>query len=455
MHSIDWFHKPHPRDRHGGLLAAALKAAIGLGAGAFFYFRGHIVLGAIAAGIAVVFFLVSLSPAGRAALAKAFSVLGELLGRAIGTLLLSAIFLLVLTPVRALRRLAGADDLRLRDRHERSYWLACDSEDRKRRFASAMFATELKNDGGGRRGVLLLAAIVVLLLASEGGLRIRGYGHPPVYISDPITGYHLAPQQKTEWQGVSFETNRFGMRAPERPDDKAPGTLRILTLASDGGLHVEQDALFGRGLEARLRDKSGARVIEVWNADVTGWGPPSMRGYVERFGSFGADVAVIVLGKNALEQPKQSLLFTPFFPADRPPRFALEEVILDGLFRYRADRTPVELPYARTLRAIGAAEVGMLARTLVSRGAEPVLVTFAQGDGASEEDRAPFRRAIEEVESANGRALVLPESFAGSALDPASSTLTRTGHAVLAERIASDLLEKSTKLRAFLGGTAP
>lgn len=457
MHSIDWFQKPRARPPEGGILSAALKAAVGLGVGAIFFVRGHLVLAAVAGGLAAFFFLVSLSPKGRAALAKGFAVLGEWLGRVVGSVLLSAIFVLVMTPVRAFRALTGADDLHLRDRHERSYWLPCDSEEHKRRFAGAMFATEVRPEGGGRRWVALLVAAVVLLAGSEIGLRLRGHGRPPVYVSDPISGYHLAPGQKTTWRGVRFDVNRHGMRAPDRDLAKKPGTLRVLTLGSDGGLRVEQGALFGRALERRLAEAMagrGAGSIEVWNADVAGWGPPSMRGYVELFGTFEADVAVLVLAQGALEQPKQSLLYTPHFPADRPPRLALEETLLDALWQYRASRTPADPETVRTLRAMGAQEVDRLARSLRKRGVEPMLVIAAPIEQLSAEDQKPFRDAAAAVVRAGGRAHVMPASFAASGLDAESGALTAAGHAAVAEAIAEDLLENSRRLRAWVGANA-
>lgn len=460
MHSIDWFPRPRTRPADGGLAGAALKAAAGAGAAALFYLRGLHALAAVAAGLAALFFAVSLSAKGRAALGQAFAVAGEWLGRAVGTVLLSAIFLLVMTPARALRRLAGADDLQLRDRRRPSYWLPCDSEEHKRRFAGAMFATEVRPEPGGRRWIGLAVAAVVLLAGAEITLRAKGYGHPPVYVSDPSTGYHLAPDQKTTWRGARFETNQAGMRSPHRDPAKAPGTLRVLTLSTDGGLRVDQDALLGRALERTLAAKAdghAAGPAEVWNADVDGWGPASMRGFVERFGTFDADVAVLAIAPGGLEQPKQSLLFTPHCPAGKPPRLALEEELIDLLWHYRKDRTPAEPEYTRTLRGMGAAELGGLARALHDRNVEALLVIAAPIEPLAAEDRAPFLQAVEAVERAGGRALTLPASFAEAGIDAASGALTPAGHAALAATIAEDLLAHSPRARAWAqaGAKAP
>lgn len=455
MHSFDWFPRPRAKDAEGGIASAAIKAAVGLGVGAIFFLRGHVTLAAIAGGLAVVFFAVSLAPKGRAALARAFAALGEWLGRAVGTALLSAIFLLVMTPVRALRRLAGADDLRLADHNERSYWLACDSEEHKRKYAGAMFATEARSSNGGRPWVAALVTAVVLLAGAEIALRVKGFGRPPLYLSDPATGYHLAAGQKTTWRGARFETNRVGMRAPERAPMKPKGALRVLTLSGDGGLHVQQDALFGRALERLLAEKADpAATVEVWNVDVAGWGPASMRGYVETFGTFEADVAVIALSPGALEQPRQSLLFTPFCPAGEPPRLALEEVLLDLLWQYRASRTPETPGYADTARELGVAEIAPLVRALRERKAEPVVVLATPTEGLSHGEETPYTHAIAAAVAAGAHTRGVPANFLATGIDPETGELTANGHAALAALLADDLLEHSERTRAWAGAKA-
>jgi hypothetical protein len=300
--------------------------------------------------------------------------------------------------------------------------------------------------------------LAVTLVGLEIGLRVAGYGHPPVYVSDPITGYHLAPNLRTSWRGARFESNRFGMRAPERDPKKAKGALRVLELSTDGGLRIDQDAIFGRQLEKRLAEKTAGRApgaIEVWNADVAGWGPPSMRGYIELFGSFEADVAIFTITRGGLAPTRQSLLDTPYFPADRPPRLALEETFLDLLYQYRGDRTAVDANLMQTLQILGAAELGRMARTLRSRGIEPLLVVATPIEGLADADRVPYTQAMEAVQRAGGRAVVVPASFAAGHIDPESGALTAAGHAALADTVAAELLEASLTLRAWLGSKAP
>jgi hypothetical protein len=451
MESVDWYPRPKGRKPGNEILSAALKCGVGLLVGALFYLRGHLVLAGVAGGLAVLFFVLSLSHGGRAAIGKVFGFLGEWAGRIVGSVLLSAIFVLVLTPVRALRRLAGIDDLHIEDKHERSYWLPCDPEEHKRRYAGAMFATEARTDQGGRRGVLWLVGLFVILAVAEIVLRAQGYGHPLAYVSDPRAGYLPAPGQSTTWRGAHLATNSHSMRAPERDAKKPAGALRVLALGTDGGLRVDQDQIYARLLERRLLTaKGGAGTVEVWNADVQGWGPPSARGYVEGFGTFDADVAVVTLVPGALEQPLQSVLYTRFAPAERPPRLALEEKLLDGLWQYREGRTVNDAAYASTLRQLGIAECGHLARALRERGAEVLFVVVPPRTDAAAQEGPSFAKVVEDAQA---RWIELPEK--DGAYDREDAALTAQGHAALAEAIASQLLSASPKVRAWLGSRAP
>ena len=452
MQSVDWFPRPKKPNPSHAILSSALKAAVGIGVGALFYTRGHLALAGVAAGLAIVFFLVSLSAAGRAALAKVLGFVGEWAGRIVGTVLLGSIFVLVLTPVRFVRRLAGADDLHMRSHKERSFWLPCDSEEHKRKYAGAMFATETPAESGGRRGVILLVALVALVVASEVGLRIQGHGHPLTYFSHTRAGYFPAPGQTTTWRGVHLATNKLGMRAPDRDPTKAKGTLRILALTADGGLLVDQEDLYARVAEKKLAEKGGGRAVEVWNTDVEGWGTASAKGFVEAFGTFDADVAVITVTPGALSRPKQSVLFTGFAPSQRPPRLALEEELLRLLWEYRAERTVNDASYWEILRSEGIAACAKLSATLRDRGAEAVFVVMPSGDASEKAANEELRAA---VEGARGRIHAMPDAFAEKGMDRETKAMTKEGHAALGEAMANILAGDSPKVQAWMNGPRP
>jgi hypothetical protein len=70
-------------------------------------------------------------------------------------------------------------------------------------------------------------------------------------------------------------TNSFGLRSPEVPVPKPPGTFRILLLGDSFtfGFMSGEESVFARKLERRLRDRDGASVIEVVNAGVLSYCP--------------------------------------------------------------------------------------------------------------------------------------------------------------------------------------
>src|SRR5437868_5901570 len=100
-------------------LRMALRLAIACAAGAALFVTHHPIAACAALGISAGVFLVSMvSKAARRAIESVFRALG----RATGAVILTAVYLLVVTPVRVFRRLLGADDLGLRDRSQRTYW---------------------------------------------------------------------------------------------------------------------------------------------------------------------------------------------------------------------------------------------------------------------------------------------------------------------------------------------
>ena len=54
---------------------------------------------------------------------RAWLLLGELLGKIIGPLVLGAIFFLIITPTAIIGRALGRDELKLRRKYQSSYWI--------------------------------------------------------------------------------------------------------------------------------------------------------------------------------------------------------------------------------------------------------------------------------------------------------------------------------------------
>src|SRR5439155_10072558 len=70
------------------------------------------------------------------------------------------------------------------------------------------------------------------------------------------------------------------------------------------------------------------------NMGVNAWGPFHELGYVARFGTFSADLALICLPAGDVYRPMYGLEVAPYFSSHAPPRLALEEVLRYVMWKY-------------------------------------------------------------------------------------------------------------------------
>lgn len=366
--SIDWFPKPKAA-AHAGVLGTLARTAIGGAAGLALFLLGHRTIAIVAWAVAGVVGVASLaSPAARDAIARGLAWVGRAAGSAVGAVLLTLVYFLVLTPARIVKRLSGHDDLRLRDERLPSYYEPCDTAARKVRHARAMFATEALRPR--RRGfVAALAAAAALLGLAEIVLRTQGFGPGAVlYTADARAGYYPTPNQKLDRYGGRVLVNSLGMRAPDYPLEKPAGKFRILMLGDStlwGGSYVDQDQLYARILDRKLDEHTGGDHVEVLNMGVNGWGPFHERGYVEAFGTFGADLVMVCLPHDDVDRDRYTLISLPYFVEGHPPRFALEEVMMHTMWRYRRGRITLDAAWREQQRDLGIREYDRLAQLLL------------------------------------------------------------------------------------------
>lgn len=186
---------------------------------------------------------------------------------------------------------------------------------------------------------LLLAGILGLLILLELGLCLFfGFGNPLIYLADPEVGYLLAPDQKTRRFGNRITINQYSMRSPAIAPTPAPETLRILLLGdsvANGGWWTDQGEIISELLQQQLQpDLQSTRwqQVEVLNASANSWGPRNELAYLQRFGSFGSQVVVLLLNTDDLFATAPSSLQVGNdlnYPDQKPP-LALVEV----LYRY-------------------------------------------------------------------------------------------------------------------------
>jgi len=127
------------------------------------------------------------------------------------------------------------------------------------------------------------------------------------------------------------------MRAPDLGEHKTPGHFRILMLGDStlAGTKVSNDELYSSLLEKKLNEAAGTPKFEVMNMGVNAWGPAHEYAFVKKFGSFEADLAILCGPIYNCSRPLYGLENLPFFPADHPPRLALEHVAYQLIFEYR------------------------------------------------------------------------------------------------------------------------
>ena len=128
------------------------------------------------------------------------------------------------------------------------------------------------------RGILATVSVVIVFLVIDAALGVL-YPQVPIIASDSRFGTLLRPNLSVRKafggheRVVTVTTNTFGLRGPELPAAKPPGTRRILALGDSFtfGDAVQVDEAWPHQLEQRL-NTSADRRHEVVNAGVGGYG---------------------------------------------------------------------------------------------------------------------------------------------------------------------------------------
>jgi hypothetical protein len=233
------------------------------------------------------------------------------------------------------------------------------------------------------RALKWFTVLYALLIVLELSLRfVFGLGIPVLYQYDAACGYLPVPNQQVRRFFSENDINSFGMRSPEIPAHKSPGTLRILFLGDSvtyGTTYVDQSQIF-TSLLARDLPRQLHRQVEVLNASAGAWAPANEAGYLESRGTFDAELVVFVLNTGDLVQPmnRQPLLLANGYPEHRPP-FALYELW-------------VRYVRPRILRSGSAVDAGSQAATVdIAHQTPPVLEVLDEARRFAREHRAELR----------------------------------------------------------------
>jgi hypothetical protein len=147
-------------------------------------------------------------------------------------------------------------------------------------------------------------AVLMALLLVELGLRLfLGFGNPLIYVADPQMGYLLAPNQQTRRFGNAIAINQYSMRSPEISATRPETAFRVLLLGDsiiNGGWWTDQSNTISALLQQQLQPDAANAPIEVLNASANSWGPRNQLAYLRRFGSFQAQIIVLVINTDDL-----------------------------------------------------------------------------------------------------------------------------------------------------------
>ena len=314
-----------------------LEVLIPAAATGILWHLGAKILTFVVIGVASTFFGVRFfRPDWGRKLEYAFGLFAEKVAQGVSWILLTPVFFVGLSLGKVGQRLSRRDPLLLMQRDLPSFWTPCDSENRRRRFSGSMFCTE-RLQGGGLSLASLAFFCLLLLVGGELGLRIYGFGDPLLYQQDPDIGFYFRPNQDVRYPGRTIQINRYGMRSPDFPESKPADEYRILMLGDStlAGTRVGNRELYSSFLEAQLNESSTGKKFRVLNAGVNAWGPFHMLAYVQKFGSFDSDLAMILGPVQDVFRPQYGLGRLSFSPSSGPPRLALEQIFFELVWRYR------------------------------------------------------------------------------------------------------------------------
>lgn len=260
-----------------------------------------------------------------------------------------------------------------------------------------------------------LAAFSTLLFLGllEGGLRLYDrviHGAPLVqadpietlYLSHPYLPTILRPSTDYRDADTAGHINALGLRGPDRPVGKAPGSVRILCVGGSttfGAGIVGDEKTWPARLESRLAELRPGLPIEVWNAGVPGYTTAENIIYLGlRLIDLGPDLVVFYEGYNDFK-PNRHPGFRSDYSHWRDRAVVPQRDFLDGFRIYTRLRSLIDYLRARPAARVrdprtgaglerfdsvseeGVAIFRRNLRTLIavarSAGGAPVLATYA------------------------------------------------------------------------------
>lgn len=212
--------------------------------------------------------------------------------------------------------------------------------------------------------LVILAVLAGLVVVLEVGLRLLfGFGNPPIYIGDEKIGYLLAPNQRTRRFGNRIAINEYSMRSPTITLKRPASTLRVLLLGdsiANGGWWTDQTDTLSALMTQQLQSANHSySQVEALNASANSWCPRNELAYLQRFGTFEAQILVLLINTDDLFGTAPTSLPVGRdrnYPDRKPPlNLALAEVF---------NRYLTKAPSIPEMRAVQAEEGDRVGRNL-------------------------------------------------------------------------------------------
>lgn len=167
---------------------------------------------------------------------------------------------------------------------------------------------------GSRKVIRIVFLTLGLLAITEGALQVRSHFKSgdsifnllfaeTRYIQDEETGLQLLrPNRVFTSNQVILRTNSLGLRSPEIPITRTPGSWRIAVLGAStvmGAYAADNEKTFSARLEQRLSRDFPGKPIEVINAGIVGYGLDEERKMLEkRIAPLKPDLTIVYTGFN-------------------------------------------------------------------------------------------------------------------------------------------------------------
>lgn len=201
---------------------------------------------------------------------------------------------------------------------------------------------------------------------------VIGLGTPPLSVAHDQIEYMFAPDQDVQRFGNRQLYNEYGMRSP--PLDDWGNARRVIVYGDsvlNGGNLTDHESL-GTTLAS-----AGVADVIFANVSAGSWGPGNVLAYIETFGLFDADTAILVLSSHDAGDPPTWLSLDPnTHPTERPL-----SALVEGWTRYAPRYLPASLRGALFSRRTSSPEVALPPPGLNGIEALPILLAHFTESG--------------------------------------------------------------------------